>query len=176
MKLNMAKKDTNIDDELMDVDVQDDELTAEEQRLEKERIRLQRRTSKKAKVYEDNDDAEDDNDENDEEDDEFEKLTFRNVIGGDILQSKFVMSKVMFIMFCALLMVLYTGNRYGSLQDIITIDSLHRELVKVHNKQVTQSSDLLNLSRQSNIERKLEEMGDTVMLQNNTPPFALTDE
>ena len=171
----MAKIDTNIDDELQNVEVLDDELTAEEQRLEKERIRLQRKASKKVKVYEDNDEN-DDNDDNDEEDDEFEKITFKNVIGGDILQSKFVMSKVIFIMFCALLMVLYTGNRYGSLQDIITIDSLHRELVKVHNKQVTQSSDLLNLSRQSNIERKLEEMGDTVMLQNNTPPFALTDE
>ena len=51
----MAKIDTNIDDELQDVEVLDDELTAEEQRLEKERIRLQRKASKKVKVYEDND-------------------------------------------------------------------------------------------------------------------------
>ena len=73
-------------------------------------------------------------------------------------------------------MLLYTGNRYGSLQDIITIDSLTRQLNKVHYEVLTQSSDLINLSRQSNIERKLYDMGDTMMLKNNTPPFAIVDD
>jgi hypothetical protein len=115
-------------------------------------------------------------DDEDDEDDEFEQISFRNIIGGDILQSKFFLSKVMFIIFCVVLMLIYTGNRYGSLQDIITLDSLKQELRDVHYEVLTQSSDLITLSRQSNIETKLAEQGDSAMLNNNTPPFALPEE
>ena len=94
-------------------------------------------------------------------------------MGGDILQSKFFRNQVIFIIFCVALLLLYTANRYSSLQDIIKIDSLQTRFEKVHYEVLTQSSELLNKERQSNVEKRLLEIGDTMMLNNNTPPFAL---
>ena len=112
------------------------------------------------------------NDEGEDEDDSGH-VSIRNIIGGDILSSKMVVRQLVFIAFCIVLMLIYTANRYSSLQDIIQIDSLRVRLTKVHYEVLTQSSELLNQSRQSNIEKKLEQMGDTMMLNNNTPPFSL---
>ena len=82
-------------------------------------------------------------------------------------------NQVIFIIFCVALLLLYTANRYSSLQDIIKIDSLQTRFEKVHYEVLTQSSELLNKERQSNVEKRLLEIGDTMMLNNNTPPFAL---
>ena len=112
------------------------------------------------------------NDEDEDEDDSGH-VSIRNIIGGDILSSKMVVRQLVFIAFCIVLMLIYTANRYSSLQDIIQIDSLRVRLTKVHYEVLTQSSELLNQSRQSNIEKKLDQMGDTMMLNNNTPPFSL---
>lgn len=162
----MSKKDYNIDDDYVEVDSSEDTVTPEDTNLDEDLEAIKRFT--------DDDDDEDEDDE--EEDDEFEQISFKSILGGDILQSKFVLTKILFIVFCVGLMLIYTGNRYGSLQDIITIDSLTNTLNKVHYETMTQSSELLNLSRQSNVERKLSEFGDTMMLNNNTPPFALPQE
>jgi len=168
-------KNTDIDSGYVELDLPEDETTIDPEATAEPQqpIRLRKRNEtpkKQRKVEMPADDDEDD------EDDEFEQISFRNIIGGDILQSKFFLSKVMFIIFCVVLMLIYTGNRYGSLQDIITIDSLKQELRDVHYEVLTQSSDLINLSRQSNIETKLAEQGDSAMLNNNTPPFALPEE
>ena len=156
----MSKKDYNIDDDYVEVDSAGDTVTPDD---------VQNEDLEAIKRFTDDEMDED-------EDDEFDQISFKSIIGGDILQSKFVLTKIVFIVFCVGLMLLYTGNRYGSLQDIITIDSLKNTLNKVHYETMTQSSELLNLSRQSNVERKLTALGDTMMLNNNTPPFALPDE
>lgn len=109
----------------------------------------------------------------DEDEDEFGRVSFKTVMGGDILQSKFFLNQVIFIIFCVILLLLYTGNRYSSLQDIIRIDSLNAKFTKIHYEVLTQSSKLLNKQRQSNVEAKLLQVGDTTMINNNTPPFAL---
>lgn len=166
----MNKKKSDIDEGFVEIDVNEDTINPEEEALQAEAIEKVRKSKRKSKVVEEPDEDEDD------EDDEFEHISFKNIIGGDILQTRFFLSKIAFIIFCVVLMLLYTGNRYGSLQDIITIDSLTRQLNKVHYEVLTQSSDLLNLSRQSNIERKLYNMGDTMMLKNNNPPFAIVDD
>jgi hypothetical protein len=70
-------------------------------------------------------------------------------------------------------LLLYTGNRYGSLQDIIKIDSLNIEYERKNSKVLSQASKLLNKQRQSSVEKKLYAAGDTTMLNNNLPPFAL---
>ena len=158
----MSKKDYNIDDDYVEVDSPEYTVTIDDTEQDEDLEAIKQFT--------------DDDDEDDEDDDEFEQISFKSILGGDILQSKFVLSKIVFIIFCVGLMLLYTGNRYGSLQDIIAIDSLTNTLNKVHYETMTQSSELLNLSRQSNVERKLSEFGDTMMLNNNTPPFALPNE
>lgn len=115
----------------------------------------------------------------DEDDDEsLGEISIKSILGGDFLQSKFIMKQVGFVMFCVLLMIFYTGNRYDSQQDAILIDSLRGRLQEVKYNVLTQSSDLLNKTRQSNIEKALASTKDSVLKNPITPPFLikLTDD
>ena len=154
----MSKDEYKIDDDFVEID--NPESEAEEQER-KERIE-QKEAIEAIKRFTD-----------DEDEDEFGRVSFKTVMGGDILQSKFFLNQVIFIIFCVILLLLYTGNRYSSLQDIIRIDSLNAQFTKIHYEVLTQSSKLLNQQRQSNVEAKLLQVGDTTMINNSTPPFAL---
>lgn len=108
-----------------------------------------------------------------EDDDDDMDFSLRAILGGDILQSKFLMKQVMFIMFCVMLMLLYTGNRYSSQQDSILIDSLRTRLQEVKYNVLTQTSVMMNSLRQSNLERKLKEGPDSTLETPITPPFLI---
>ena len=108
-----------------------------------------------------------------EEDDDMGEVSLKSVLGGDILGSKFFLKQVMFVMFCVLLMLIYTGNRYASQQDAILIDSLRGALQDVKYNVMTQSSELMNLTRQSNVERMLRTTKDSVLQNPVTPPYLI---
>lgn len=158
----MSKDEMNIADDFVEIDnpVSEAERKADEQ--EKKQLEQQKEAIEAIKRFTD-----------DEDEDEFGRVSFKTIMGGDILQSKFFLNQVIFIIFCVILLLLYTGNRYSSLQDIIRIDSLNAQFTKIHYEVLTQSSHLLNKQRQSNVEAKLLQVGDTAMTNNNTPPFAL---
>jgi hypothetical protein len=109
----------------------------------------------------------------DEDEDDLGEISFKTVLGGDLLQSPFFRRQVMFIIFIAGLLLFYTGNRYSSQQDIITIDSLKVRLQQERYNVLTQSSELLNLSRQSNIEQQLRLFGDSALANPTTPPYEI---
>ena len=109
--------------------------------------------------------------EDEEDEDEFGEISLKSILGGDILQSKFFLRQVAFVMFVVVLMLFYTANRYNSQQEIITIDSLKLKLQEERYNVLTQSGELRNLSRQSNIELKLKENGDSALVNPTTPPF-----
>ena len=111
-----------------------------------------------------------------EDEDDMGELSLRAVLGGDILQSRFILKQVMFIMFCVVLTLFYTGNRYASQQDAITIDSLRTKLQEVKYNVLTQSSELMNISRQSNVERRLRETKDSVLETPITPPYLIRED
>ena len=70
-------------------------------------------------------------------------------------------------------MLVYTYNRYQSQQDIITIDNLKTELQEVKYNVLTQSSELMNLSRQSNVEKYLKATNDSMLKNPTTPPYLI---
>lgn len=109
----------------------------------------------------------------DEDEDDLGEISFKSILGGDLLQSRFFRRQVMFIVFVAVLLLVYTGNRYSSQQDIITIDSLKVRLQQERYNVLTQSSELLNLSRQSNIEQQLRLFGDSALANPTTPPYEI---
>jgi len=77
------------------------------------------------------------------------------------------------VMFCVMLTIIYTGNRYDSQQDAILIDSLRGRLQEVKYNVLTQSSELMNLTRQSNVEKRLKGTPDSVLHTSITPPFLI---
>lgn len=98
---------------------------------------------------------------------------YRAFVTGDVFTKPFFQRQVLFIIFVALLMLLYTGNRYASQQDIIAIDSLKNVLQQERYFVLTQSSELLNLTRQSNIEQRLRQNGDSALVNPTMPPFEI---
>lgn len=155
----MSKKKRIEEDELetMDESVveQDEETTSEEQDT---RDAIERFT----------------NDE-DEDEDDVGHISIRTIIGGDILQTPFFLRQVLFIFFVMVLMLIYTGNRYAGQQDLIVIDSLQTKLQEMRYSVLTQSSDLMNLTRQSKVEERLRQIGDTSLLseQAQRPPYEI---
>jgi len=110
------------------------------------------------------------------EDDDMGEISLKSILGGDILGSKFFLKQVMFVIFCVVLMLVYTGNRYGSQQDAIYIDSLRTMLQEVKYNVMSQSSELMNLTRQSNVEKMLKETKDSVLQNPITPPYLITKD
>lgn len=109
----------------------------------------------------------------DEDDEDVGEFSIKSILGGDFLMSKFMLKQVMFVMFCVVLMICYTGNRYDSQQDAILIDSLRSRLQEVKYNVLTQSSELMNLTRQSNVEKMLRNAGDTLLHNSITPPYLI---
>lgn len=107
----------------------------------------------------------------DEDEDDLGRISLRTILGGDILQSRFFLKQVAFIFFVVVLMLIYTGNRYSSQQDIIVIDSLNKQLQDECYNVLTQSSELTNMQRQSNLEELLRSIGDSTLLSAQTPPY-----
>lgn len=110
---------------------------------------------------------------NENYDDDSEEFSLRSILGGDILAHPFFIKQVLFVGFAVVLMLIYTGNRYSSQQDAILIDSLRQELQNVKYNVMTQSSVLLNMTRQSSIEKKLREQGDSTLTNPITPPYLI---
>lgn len=100
-------------------------------------------------------------------------LSIKAILGGDILGSKFFLKQILFVMFCVILMLLYTANRYSSQQDAILIDELRAELQDVKYNVMTQSSELMNFTRQSNIEKLLKQTNDSTLHNPTTPPYLI---
>lgn len=113
-------------------------------------------------------------DEDDEDD--MGEISLKTIFGGDILQSKFFKRQIPWFIFVFALMILYTANRYSSQQDIIEIDSLRKKLQDVKYNSLTESSELLNLSRQSNIEKYLRATQDSTLSDPTTPPFLIKND
>ena len=101
---------------------------------------------------------------------------FRSLLNGEFLRNPFIRRQVVFIIFIVILLLLYTGNRYSSQQEIILIDSLKVAVQQEQYNVLTQSSELLNLMRQSNIEQILKQHGDSSLVNPSTPPFEIIPE
>lgn len=107
------------------------------------------------------------------DEDDMGEISLKSILGADFLMSKFVMRQVLFVMFCVVLTIVYTGNRYDSQQDAILIDSLRGRLQEVKYNVLTQSSELMNLTRQSSVEKALRNTKDSILQNPVTPPYLI---
>ncbi|MBR1682483.1 MAG: hypothetical protein IJ767_03460 [Bacteroidaceae bacterium] len=101
------------------------------------------------------------------------QLTLREILGGDYLIGSFLRRNIWFILVLVLLGILYISNRYAAQQEIIEEEHLRNELVEKKNYALTQYATLTMSSRQSNIERKLQQMGDSLLKSATEPPFII---
>lgn len=105
--------------------------------------------------------------------DEDVELSLRTIIGGDFLKSRMFISQVGFVIYIVILIVVYTWNRYSFQDDTLLEDDLRKELKDVKYNVLTQSSELMNFLRQSNVEQVIKQTPDSILSTSVTAPFLL---
>lgn len=81
----------------------------------------------------------------------------RDFIDGSVLTRDFVMRQLPFIIFLAVLAILYIGNRYHAEKLVRRSGELQAELKELRAEAITVSAELMHLSRQSEVLKLLEE-------------------
>ncbi|MDR1880252.1 MAG: hypothetical protein LBQ78_04900 [Tannerellaceae bacterium] len=94
------------------------------------------------------------------------------ILGGGILKEDFIVKHTRKIVLVVLLTFFLIGNRYTCMQKLREIDRLQQELRDVRYEALSISSELTGKSRQSQIEKLVEEQG--IDLEGaKTPPYEL---
>ncbi len=100
-------------------------------------------------------------------------LSFRSLIGGDFLMSGFLRRQLGLLVLVIACMLVYIYNGYASKQQLIEISKLKVRLDDARNNWITRSSELLEKSRQSQVEKYLHENEDTSIQMATTPPYMI---
>ena len=87
---------------------------------------------------------------------------WKSVLGGDILATDFFRRQIKLMGLVMLFTILYVDNRYSCQRQLIELAQLQQELADIRYNALTRSSELMQKSRQSNIERYI----------NSTPPLS----
>lgn len=109
-----------------------------------------------------------------EEDETPVNLSWRTILGGDILASGWLRRQFWMIILITAFTIIYVGNRYACQQEAIEQSRLSDTLLDRKYKALTRSSELLEKTLRSNIE---EELADSTIQTSITPLFGIkTDE
>ena len=102
-------------------------------------------------------------------------ITFKSIMGGDILAHNFLRRQANLLILIVILTILYIDNRYSSQQELIEIDQLKKELTDIKYDALTISSELTEKSRQSRIEEYLA-TENTGLETATTPPYLIKEK
>jgi hypothetical protein len=75
----------------------------------------------------------------------------KDFIDGSVLTRDFVVRQLPFIIFLAILAILYIGNRYHSEKLVRRTSELQNELKELRAEAITVSAELMHMSRQSEV-------------------------
>lgn len=101
-------------------------------------------------------------------------LSLAKVIGGDILNTKFLRRQIGVIMIAFFFVIIYISNRYSCQQSLIKIDKLNKELQDAKYRALSSSSELTEQSRESKVLEKLRVNKDSVLHIPTQPPYIIT--
>ena len=95
------------------------------------------------------------------------QFTLRKILGGDILNNRSIRRQIWLI----LLTIIYVANRYSCQKDLIEIDRLNNVFQKAKYKALSKSSELTEMSRESNVLEALKANNDSSLKQASQPPY-----
>ncbi|MBO4801846.1 MAG: hypothetical protein J5545_08290 [Bacteroidaceae bacterium] len=100
-------------------------------------------------------------------------VSLREILGGDYLIGSFLRHNILFILMLVLMGIVYISNRYGAQQEIIEEVNLRKELQEKRSYAQTQYAKLTMQTRQSALEQRLKNLGDSTLLAAKEPPFII---
>lgn len=95
--------------------------------------------------------------------------SFKDFIDGTVLTREFVLKQLPYIIFLAILAIIYIGNRYHAEKLVRRSGELHAELKELRAEAVTVSAELMHLSRQSEV-LKLLRINNMDLIESLDPP------
>ena len=101
-------------------------------------------------------------------------FSFRDLINGNVLTKKVVMKQVRFILLLVLIAFILIANRNHAEKTVIRLNNLQGDVKELRAKSITISSDLVRISRQSEVVRLVEEY-DLGLKENLEPPKKLKE-
>lgn len=100
-------------------------------------------------------------------------LSLREILGGDYLIGSLLRHNIILILMLVAMGIVYISNRYGAQQQILEEENLRKELQEKKNYAQTQYAQLTMQTRQSALERRLKELGDSTLVAPKEPPFII---
>lgn len=100
-------------------------------------------------------------------------FTLREILGGDILSTKFLRQQIWLILLVAIFLIIYVGNRYSCQKKMLTINHLNKELVVQRYKMLSISSELTERCRETQVLQMLRENNDTTLHISDLPPYVI---
>ena len=101
-------------------------------------------------------------------------FSLRDLINGNVLTKKVVMKQVRFILLLVLIAFILIANRNHAEKTVIRLNNLQGDVKELRAKSITISSDLVRISRQSEVVRLVEEY-DLGLKENLEPPKKLKE-
>ena len=102
-----------------------------------------------------------------------QSLTFRSILGGDILTGEMVRRHIWLFVFIVIIATAYVGIRYQCQQDVIAIDRLNNELTDAKYKASASSSTLTEKCRESHVLEILKQNRDSLLHIADQPPYII---
>ena len=102
-----------------------------------------------------------------------QSLTFRSILGGDILTGEMVRNHIWLFAFIVALATAYVAIRYQCQQDVIAIDRLNAELTDAKYKALSSSSTLTEKCRESHVLEILKQNKDSLLHIADQPPYII---
>lgn len=87
------------------------------------------------------------------------RKSFVHIFGGSVLTENFFLRNMKFIIIVVVIMLFFISHRYTVLQKMSDIERLQRELKDAKYESLTISSKLTEASRQTQIERRVQDAG-----------------
>ena len=103
-------------------------------------------------------------------------LTFRTILGGDILSAQMVRRLVWLLLLIMLFVIVSVAFRYQCQQDEIQISKMEQELTDIKYRTLSSSSNLTERTRESRVLEALRNSKDSVLQVSKQPPFIINVE
>lgn len=100
-------------------------------------------------------------------------LNLAKILGGDILNTKFLRQQIGVIVVVFLFIIIYISNRYSCQQNLIKIDKLNKELQDAKYRALSSNSELTEQCRESKVLEKLRDSNDSTLHVSTQPPYII---
>jgi hypothetical protein len=97
------------------------------------------------------------------------KRSLKQWLAGDMLLSPFLQRQLGLFLLIAALIIVYVSNRYAFQQELVEIEKLRTELLDVKNEALARSSELMEKSRGSNIQKFIVNRGSELKASTDAP-------